>query len=104
MLDSRVRRLLGAALQDFSRRGRLDGMVGTPIRFVGCCFWGHFELAVCLLFAISILRAIRLWRNRPQLPAGRDVYSGKQKALDAYVASNAFLVVLRWPSVRVGLR
>lgn len=41
---------------------------------------------------------------RPQPPAGRDVYIGKQKALDAYVASSAFLVGLRWPSVRVGLR
>lgn len=40
---------------------------------------------------------------RPQPPAGRDVYIGKQKALDAYVASSAFLVGLRWPSVRVGL-
>ena len=103
-VDSRVRRLLGAALQGFSRRGRLDGAVGAPIRFAGCCFWGHFEPAVCLLFAIPILRAIRLWRSRPQPPAGRDVYIGKQKALDAYVASSAFLVGLRWPSVHAGLR
>ena len=41
---------------------------------------------------------------RPQPPAGRDIYIGKQKALDACVASSAFLVGLRWPSVRVGLR
>lgn len=27
-----------------------------PIRFAGCCFWGHFEPAVCLLFAIPIFK------------------------------------------------
>lgn len=100
-LDSRVRQLLGAALQGFSRRGRLDGVVGAPIRFAGCCFWGHFEPAVCLLFAIPILQAMRLWRSRPQPPAGRDVYIGKQKALDAYVASSAFL---DWLALTLGSR